>query len=167
MGDYELYSKKSLIANFWHFLKWFFLIVFKRFSLCWMEDKLYSRNESHHFYPFLSGIVWSFLWKTACARSGIMSYIVEFPPLQINANVFQHFCRDYLVILRNISLCRMGDNDLYKLPHCKLMQQYSGTFCSGFILSYPVQDGENELYSSISPLNWLYSNLSPRQLVVW
>ena len=42
-----------------------------------------------------------------------MSYIVEFPPLQINANVFQDFCKDYLVVLKNISLCRMGDNDLY------------------------------------------------------
>ena len=30
-----------------------------------------------------------------------MSYILEFPPLQINANVFQYFCRDYLVVLKN------------------------------------------------------------------
>ena len=27
------------------------------------------------------------------------------------------------------------------------MHKFSGTFCSGFILSYPVQDGDNELYS--------------------
>ena len=46
-----------------------------------------------------------------------MSYIVEFPPLQINANVFQHFCRDYLVVLKNISLCKMGNKDLYSKNH--------------------------------------------------
>ena len=46
-----------------------------------------------------------------------MSYIVEFPPLQINANVFQQFCRGYLVVLKNISLCKIGDNDLYSKNH--------------------------------------------------
>ena len=30
------------------------------------------------------------------------------------------------------------------------MHKFSGTFCSGFILSYPVQDGDNELIFPIA-----------------
>ena len=32
------------------------------------------------------------------------------------------------------------------------MHKFSGTFCSGFILSYPGQDGDNELYSKNFPI---------------
>ena len=81
-----------------------------------------------------------------------MSYIVEFPPLQINANVFQYFCRDYLVVLKNISLCNMGDNDLYSKNHH-----------TGYIVTF---SPENWLYGSILMDTWLYSCLSPGQLAI-
>ena len=64
-----------------------------------------------------------------------MSYIVEFPQLQMNANVFQHFCRDYLVVLKNISLYKIGDNDLYSKNHH-----------TGYIVSF---SQENWLYGSM------------------
>ena len=74
-----------------------------------------------------------------------MSYVVEFPQLQMNANDFQHFLYGLsgrIDMLKNISRI---------LPNCKWMHKFSGTFCSGFMLSYPVQDWENELYSKNSP----------------
>ena len=78
---------------------------------------------------------------------------------------------------------------IVKITTLQIYAQIFWNFCSGFILSYPVQDGDNEwlcsslfpiqlwngspitenwiIYSSISPLSWLYSNISPRQLVVF
>ena len=34
MGDNELYSKESLISNFWHFCRGFYQVGFKNKSLC-------------------------------------------------------------------------------------------------------------------------------------
>ena len=81
-----------------------------------------------------------------------MGYIVEFPQMQINANVFQHFCRDYLDVLKNISLCRMGDNDLYSKNHH-----------TGYIFTF---SPENWLYDSMLMDTLLYSFLSPGQLAI-
>ena len=38
---------------------------------------------------------------------------------------------------------------IVKITTLQIMHKFSGTFCSGFILSYPVHDGDNELYSKI------------------
>ena len=84
-----------------------------------------------------------------------MSYIVECPPLQINANVFQHFCRDYLVLLKNISLYRMGDNDLYSKNHL-----------TGYIVTFSPENGLYHVYGSMLMDTWLYSCLLPGQLAI-
>ena len=70
-----LHSKKSLIANLWH---------------------------------FCGGLIWSVLRIKACARWAIMTYIVKLPHCKRMPTFSGTFCSDYLVVFKNISLCRMG-----------------------------------------------------------
>ena len=45
----------------------------------------------------------------------VISYIVRIPLLQMNDNIFLHFLYGpYLVVFKNKSLCKMGDNELYR-----------------------------------------------------
>ena len=63
---------------------------------------------------------------------GIISYIVRIPLLQMNDNIFLHFLYGpYLVVFKNNSLCKMGDNELNnKKPLANLWH-----FCRGLIRS--------------------------------
>ena len=82
MGDNDLYSIKSLIANFWHFcsvLIWSYL----RSSACaWWEIMNYIvemspiENESHH---FCRRLVWSFYENSLCKIRDNELYSSMFP----------------------------------------------------------------------------------------
>ena len=65
-------------------------------------------------------------------RMGIISYIVRIPLLQMTYNIFLHFLYGpYLVVFKNNSLCKMGDNELYsKKPLVNFWH-----FCRGHIRS--------------------------------
>ena len=63
---------------------------------------------------------------------GIISYIVRITLLQMNYNIFLHFLYGpYLVVFKNNSMCKMGDNELYsKKPLVNFWH-----FCRGLIRS--------------------------------
>ena len=120
---------------FLHFLYGPYLVVFKNNSLCKMGDnELYSKKPLAHFWHFCRGLIRSVLRIKACARWGIMSYIVKLPHCKRMPTLSDTFLYwSYLVVFKNNGLCKMGDNELYSI---KSLIANFWHFCGGLIWSY-------------------------------